>query len=63
MQYVVIGTSPFADTSVVCGPYRVQANVANAVTELEHRGYVTEVCPTIQPHEAGYVTNDEGAEE
>lgn len=61
-QYVVIGTSPFVDISVTSGPFRSLDRAQQAAEELDSRGYVTETCELIPAHEAGYATNDEGAE-
>lgn len=41
--FVVIGTSPWADTSVVVGPFRSMAGAQAADVDLTHLGYNTEV--------------------
>lgn len=41
--YVVIGTSPWVDTSVVAGPFRSPAAARVADDELTALGYNTEV--------------------
>ncbi len=42
---VVIGTSPAMDVSVAVGPFRSQVKAREAFVELEHKGYVAEICP------------------
>ena len=42
-QYIVIGLSPFMDTSVATGPFRSQAKAAEASDALEWKGWNTEV--------------------
>lgn len=62
-RYVIIGTSPFNDVSVTVGPVNSYAATVEPVTELEHRGWVTEVCeltPAADVATIGFVTNDEG---
>jgi hypothetical protein len=44
-RYVVVGTSPFADTSVAVGPFGSLGKALAASREVEHLGYVTEICP------------------
>lgn len=44
-QFVVIGTSPFADTSIAVGPFRSRENAQEASSEMEYKGWVTEICP------------------
>lgn len=62
MSVVVIGTSPFHDTSVAVGPFRSTAHARDAVLELECRGYSAETVPLQPVDEVGYVINDEGSE-
>jgi len=59
-MYAVIGTSPFADTSVLIGPFRDVRKALDQASELRHKGYVTEVCPLEQADDLDYLT---GAEE
>lgn len=61
-QLVVLGTSPFIDTSVAVGPFRSQERAQDAVLELEYKGYVTETVELVPASEIDFVTNDEGAE-
>lgn len=42
-NYVVIGTSPFVETSVTVGPFRSIDKAMAASSELEYRGYVSEI--------------------
>jgi len=62
MRYVVVGTSPFVDTSVATGPYTSPERALQAATELDHLGYNTEVVPLHRVADLDPVTNDEGAE-
>lgn len=58
-QYVVIGTSPFNDTSVAVGPFR-NPDIANTANEdLESLGWNAEVCQLMSVGEVGPVNNDE----
>lgn len=43
-QFIVIGTSPASDTSVVVGPFRSYANAQAADLDVVALGYVTEIC-------------------
>lgn len=48
MQYVVIGTSPTHDTSVVAGPYRSYDKAREAASEVDAKGYVSEICELLR---------------
>lgn len=61
-QYVVIGTSPFADTSVAAGPFRSQGRAERVDTEMTFRGWNTEICELISESDIPWVTNDEGVD-
>lgn len=61
-QYVVIGTSPFADTSVASGPFRSIERAGRVDTEMTFRGWNTEVCELVAESEIPWVTNDEGVD-
>lgn len=60
-QYVIVGTSPFSDTSIAVGPFRSSLRAAEADQELVHGGWNTEVCPLLAVTDVDVVTNDEGA--
>lgn len=55
---VVIGTSPFNDTSVAVLA-RTEKTAQDAVIELESKGWNTEVVPTSRAAEIPNVTNEE----
>lgn len=64
-RYVALGTSPFVDTSVTVGPFSSFANAERAAKDMEHLGYVTEICRLARLAELvelGPVVNDEGSE-
>ena len=61
-MYVVIGTSPFHDTTIGAGPFRSLTRAALASRDLEGKGWNTEVVPLLPVAEIGLVTNDEGAD-
>lgn len=56
---VVIGTSPFNDTSVALGPFRAEKAARNAADELDQRGWNSEVVPLSCITEIPHVTNEE----
>lgn len=57
--YAVIGTSPFHDTSVACGPYRSNYRSVAVSEQLEAKGWNTEIVQLLTVHEIPVVTNDE----
>jgi hypothetical protein len=61
-QYVIIGTSPFSDTSIAVGPYRSPQRVTDADAKLTHCGWNTEVCELLAVEDVELVVNDEGIE-
>lgn len=58
-QYIVIGTSPFNDTSVAIGPFRTVDKALYNTVELEYKGWNTEIVTLLPIVEVGYVTNEE----
>ena len=63
MQYVVIGTSPFYDTSVGTGPFRSTRAALAASQELAEGGWNTEIVQLDPVAAIGVVTNDEDDED
>jgi hypothetical protein len=60
-QFVVVGISPFHDTSVAVGPFRSAAKIAEAESDLTHKGWNTETIELSRLDEISIVANDEGA--
>jgi hypothetical protein len=56
---VVIGYSPFADVSVVLGPFRSPETTLAATEHLQHCGYATEVCPLLRIEDVVPITGAE----
>ncbi len=45
MAYVVVGTSPYYDTSVAVGTYKLAERAAAAAKNLERKGWNAEIVP------------------
>lgn len=58
---VVIGQSPFADTSIAVGPFRSSAAALAASEDLDGKGWVTEIIELERVADVPYIVNDEGA--
>jgi hypothetical protein len=52
-MYVVVGTSPFSETSVVCGPYKSPETCLLIGQELTHKGWVAETCELVSSRDVG----------
>jgi hypothetical protein len=59
---VVVGTSPFHDTSVAVGPFRSEDIAANAAEVMTERGWNVEVCELVSLMDVDSVVNLEGEE-
>jgi hypothetical protein len=58
-MYVVIGISPFHDTSVAAGPYRSEARAEVAREGLTLKGWNAEVVELTRTEDVPTVRNDE----
>ena len=62
--YVVIGTAPDVDTSVVVGPFRSIERARSVSEDMDQFGYVTEVAECQTLAEVGYADwSDDGSHE
>lgn len=61
VRRVIIGTSPFMDTSIVVGPFLSTAREQEADELLTSQGWNTEVCDLLSVLDAPTVDNEEGA--
>jgi hypothetical protein len=57
---IVIGTSPFHDTSVAVGPFRSEKKAGDAADELTSRGWNAETIPLSRITEIPELVNEEG---
>jgi hypothetical protein len=63
MTLVVVGISPFVDTSIACGPFRSRDRASEVSEELTLKGYNTEVIELMASADVETAVNEEGSDE
>lgn len=61
-QHIVIGTSPFMDTSIATGPFNSLRRAGQAEQAMTEKGWNTETVTLLKVSEVPEVSNDEGAD-